>query len=377
MRVQLMSAKARWLLLLLLVAATLALVLPAGGRKSAPLLRIKLGELGEAPVTVGGHAVKWRGGRKYRLEGQASISFREGRFYFNGHARPLPLRVYEKDKIEADGDYYRGDLVVTDAAPPLLINLADVESYVAGVINREIDSAWPEAVVDAQSILARSYALKRKKERARGEYDLDRTVHDQVYGGVAAEDKFSRASAKRTRGKVLSYKGDIASGLYHSCCGGRTELPSQVWGGQDAPYQKSVECEHCREAPRYFWRFPEKGAVAGSRLASLLGIKKKVEEVAIAETTKTGRAGSIKVRAGGRDYRFSGNEFRKRTGYDRVRSTSFQVDREDGGFVFRGSGAGHGVGMCQWGAKELAEKGHSARRILGYYFPGTTVRKMY
>ncbi|MFO8056570.1 MAG: SpoIID/LytB domain-containing protein [bacterium] len=373
-----MTTKARYLLFAALLAGAAAvLVFQVKAGAPPPVLRVKLAELHAETVTIKGHAVKWRGSRKYRLEGRARIRFQKGRLYFNGHAQSLPLRVYGGDSVSIDGEAFRGDLLVTDSRPPLLINLVDAESYVAGVINQEIDSRWPEAAVDAQSILARSYALKRKKERAGKSYDLDRTVHDQVYGGLAAEDELSRASAKRTRGMVLSYKGETASGHYHSCCGGRTELPGEVWDGENAPYHKSVKCNHCREAPRYFWRFPEKGAVSGSKLASLLGTKKRVQDIKITETTGTGRAGTLAVRTRGRNHRFSGNEFRRRTGYERIRSTSFRVDREEEGFVFRGSGAGHGVGMCQWGAKGLAKKGRSARQILEFYFPGTGVTELY
>jgi len=371
-----MALKSRYLLIVALVMSAFVLVLKADDRR-APVLRVKLGELGNCTTTVKGHALKWKGGRKYGLQGAVRIEFKENRFYLNGHKRPLPLKVYGRQSVSVDGDAFRGDLLVTDSSPPLLINLVDAESYVAGVINQEIDSAWPEAAVDAQSVLARSYALKRSKERADQNYDLDRTVHDQVYGGLAAEDEFSRASAKRTRGRVLSYKGKTAWGLYHSCCGGRTELPSQVWNGEDRPYQKSVECGNCQDSPRYFWRFPEQGSVSGGRLSSILSIGPPVENVEIAETTLTGRAGTLIITAGGKSYRFSGNDFRKRVGYEKVRSTLFQVDREDGGFVFRGSGAGHGVGMCQWGAKELAEKGHSTEEILEFYFPGTDLKKLY
>ncbi len=372
-----MFFKSRYLLIVSFIMIASVLVLKADDGRGPPVLRVKLGELGPRTTTVKGHALKWKGGPKYSLQGPVRIDFKQNRFYLNGHKRPLPFQVFGKESVSVDGDAFRGDLLVTDSGSPLLINLVDAESYVAGVINQEIDSAWPEAAVDAQSILARSYALKRSKERADRSYDLDRTVHDQVYGGIAAEDELSRASAERTRGRVLSYQGKTASGLYHSCCGGRTELPSRVWDGEDAPYQKSVKCGHCQESPRYFWRFPEQGSVSGGRLASLLDIGPEVEHIEIENTAETGRAGSILIRADGKKYRFSGNNFRKRAGYERIRSTLFQVDREDGGFVFRGSGAGHGVGMCQWGAKGMAETGRSAEEILEFYFPGTDIKKLY
>jgi stage II sporulation protein D len=255
----------------------------------------------------------------------------------------------------------------------LILNLVDVESYTAGVINHEIDARWPEAAVDAQAIMIRTYALKRREERAKQPYDLDRTVSDQVYGGVAAEDEPSWAAVKRTRGLVLTYQGGLVSAFYHACCGGRTETPSAVWGGHDEPYQQSVACKYCQNAPRYFWRVPLAGAISGRDLAALLGLSGEVREVQVPERTPSGRAAKVEVLTELRRMIVSGAEFREWMGLERLFSAAFQVDREDDGFVFMGSGAGHGVGLCQWGAKGMAAAGFNSKSILYYYFPGTKV----
>jgi stage II sporulation protein D len=335
-----------------------------------PVIRVKIGTLKKSTV-VEAQGLSWKAGHRSAKAGEARLAWDGRNLRINGRGAGLPVRFTASGPISVDGTEFRGYLMISSGAPPLLLNFIDVESYVAGVINQEMDSRWPAAAVDAQAILARTYALKRAMERKGRSFDLDRTVADQVYGGVAAEDDLAWAAVERTRGMVLVFKGGLISGHYHSCCGGRTELPSEVWGGSDRPCQKSVVCRYCQGAPRYFWRFPERGTVSGKELAAAIGSPREVVEVEVTQRTGSGRARNVELRSANRTFRFTGQEFRKLMGYNVIFSTAIRVDREEGGFVFRGSGSGHGAGLCQWGAKGMAEAGFSSEAILGYYFPGS------
>ncbi len=108
-------------------------------------------------------------------------------------------------------------------------------------------------------------------------------------------------------------------------------------------------------------------------MGALLKLSGEVTEVEVRERTPTGRVALLEAASGGRSKVFTGQEFRKLVGYDRVWSTAFGVERSEGGFVFRGSGSGHGVGMCQWGARGMAQQGRKAEEILKFYFPGTEI----
>jgi stage II sporulation protein D len=288
----------------------------------------------------------------------------------------LPITFAADGPITVEGRPYRGGIEVRPGEPAVIINRVDVESYVAGVINHEIDSRWSPAAVDALSILIRTYALKRCQERKGELFDLDRTTTDQVYGGLAAVDDLALAAAERTRGRVMTFEGELILGLYHACCGGHTEVPSAVWGGHDLAWQRSVACPYCQDAPRYFWRYPEQGALSRKELASLLGLSGEVHELTVSARTISGRAAMIRVLSSRGGSSFTGQEFRKLLGYDRLFSTAFEIETVPEGFVFRGSGAGHGVGLCQWGARGMAAKGFSAPAILSYYYPGIKVERI-
>ncbi len=354
------------------LAVPAVLAFSKSGPGQPPLVRVKIGELASS-VEISGPGLVLESAGKTRRGDDFFIAWDGGSARVDGNKAGLPLTVSGAALISVDGVQYRGKIRIVAASPPLVINLVDVESYTAGVINQEIDSRWPEAAVDAQAILARTYALARGRERRSGPFDLDRTVNDQVYGGAAAEDDLAWAAVNRTRGLVLTYDHDLAAGLYHSCCGGRTAFPSEVWGGRDRPYQQSVECKYCQDAPHYFWRFPERGSLDGAALAAMLGIKGAVTDLTVLSRTPSGRAATVLVESRAGASELSGHEFRKRAGYEKIWSTAFQVEKE-GGFVFRGSGSGHGVGLCQWGARGMALAGFPSSRILEYYFPGAAVQ---
>lgn len=353
----------------LVLPAALALALAS---PKAPQVRVKIGDLASS-VEISGQDLALASAGKIRRGDDFYVSWDGGNARIDGNKAALPITVSSGSFISVNGTAFRGIIRIVESSPPLVLDLLDLESYLAGVINQEIDSRWPAAAVDAQVILARTYALKKMKERSNEPFDLVSGVNDQVYGGIAAEDDLAWAAVNRTEGMVLTYNHELAAGLYHSCCGGRTAVPSEVWGGRDEPYQKSVECNYCQDAPRFFWRFPEKGAMSGKELASLLGFRDDVTDLVVTARTGSGRARTVIASAGLAAKELSGQEFRTRMGYERIWSAAFQPSREEGGFVFRGSGSGHGVGLCQWGARGMALAGFPSGKILGYYFPGITV----
>ncbi len=358
-----------------LLASSLALaaLLALSAKKSyEPVeVRVKLCDL-EGEVTIRAKGLSWSKSAGTEKKETALLSWDGRALRINNKRVSAPVEFKARGPVSVDNRHYRGRIKVT-GEPPCVVNRVDLQSYVAGVINQEIDSRWPEAAVDAQAVLVRTYALKRAEQRKDKPYDLEGTVTDQVYGGVAAEDDLARAAARRTRGKVLTFRGELVIGHYHSCCGGRTELPGEAWGGKNQPFQKSVSCRFCQDAPRYFWRFPEQGSISGKELSAMLGMEYPVQNLEVGGRDLSGRVTWLELAGRGGSFKMSGKEFRKKLGYEKVFSTAIQVEKTDSGFVIRGSGSGHGVGMCQWGARGMAEAGFPAEAILGYYFPGTKV----
>ncbi len=272
---------------------------------------------------------------------------------------------------------YRGlaELSVADKGI-LVVNQLPLEEYLVGLINCEISSAWPIDAVKAQAIIARTYAVNRKMARSALPYHLESSVMDQVYDGSLIEDSRSRRAVQDTAGQVLVYGGAVIQAFYHSSCGGRTEASENVWGAS-LPYLKGVECQYCLTSPTgTVWEYKlslpeieERLRAGGHKVAGLYDIKPgplnsrgRLKQV-ILQATKGGGA-------------ISGDQFRKAVGYGVIKSTRFTVKNSNDEISFSGSGNGHGVGLCQWGAKQRALDGFASNEILSYYYPGTELKKL-
>ena len=272
---------------------------------------------------------------------------------------------------------YRGlaELSVADNGI-LVVNQLPLEEYLVGLINCEISSAWPIEAVKAQAIIARTYALNRKTARLASPYHMESSVIDQVYDGCLIEDSRARRAVTETQGTVLTYGGAIIQAFYHSSCGGRTEASENVWGTA-MPYLKGVECQYCLTSPAatgWEYKLPlkvleERLRGAGYKVSGLTDIKP-------GPFNSRGRLKNIVLLTPRGDVTITGEQFRKAVGYGVIKSTRFIVKNMNNELSFSGSGNGHGVGLCQWGAKQRALDGFDSREILSYYYPGTELKKL-
>jgi stage II sporulation protein D len=179
-----------------------------------------------------------------------------------------------------------------------------------------------------------------------------------------------------TQGQILVYQGSPIGAFFHSNCGGTTEEIQPVWGSVNRPYLPRKKCSYGTADPRYNWKISfnkndilealkSKTEVRGTNLKSLK-IKKK---------SLSGRAEKISVVTNQGEYTLSGNAFRIAMHPEKIRSTLFQTFEKHGdGYTFAGRGWGHGVGMCQWGAKGQAENGRNYKEILSFYYPHTELK---
>lgn len=288
-----------------------------------------------------------------------------------------------------------------------VVNHVDVESYLDGLVNAEFSAAWNREAIDAQVVAARTYAYYQMKLMTRrgAHFDLDSTIKDQVYDGTMREDYRSRLAAIRTRGQVLkaSRKDEWPiKAYYHSTCGGTTELPEVVWGTPMKGFARRVTCPYCRNSPSFIWDVPlgaKEIAIEIWKGARDLGPadrdairnwpqtwEKELRESELLDLRVTvqnasGRAERVTSKwknAQGKEYvlEMPGTLFRSWIGPSRLKSTVFQVlAAGKDQWVLRGRGFGHGVGLCQWGAKTLGEQGKKAREILKFYYPDAVVAR--
>lgn len=258
-----------------------------------------------------------------------------------------------------------GGLQVIDGLP--------LEDYVSAVTGAEMPPGFPAEALKAQAVAARSYALARKLEAVEQgrDFDLGSTVLDQVYPGQAVDPR-ARAAAEATKGEVLVKGRRPVEANFHSTCGGRTERGLDALG-RDLDYLASVECRHCRAAPKFTWRLD----LRADELAKLARLPGRATGFRVLERTRAGRASRVEVVAGPRRVRLTAVELRRRIGYERLPSLWFSVRPEGAGYAVHGRGSGHGAGLCQWGAAGWAKEGAGYREILRRYYRGTEIVKMY
>ena len=307
--------------------------------------------------------IEREGGSRLKVRGQAIT----GRAF---------LLTSNRGPMGINGGYYRDKLQILPGqnGDVWVVNELALEDYLVGLINYEISSQWPTEALKAQAIAARTYAVFQKGNRQDWLYDLDSGVVDQVYKGVGQEDALSRQAVKKTEGELLLYQGNPIFSVYHSCCGGKTESPESLWAGS-FPYLRSAACPYCLDSPHFLWNYRMDSEDLIKFMGGLGLSPSRVLGMELGERSKSSRV--LLVIQGERTrLEISGKEFRRLIGYDLLRSTNFVVKESHGSFLFSGLGWGHGVGLCQWGAKGMAETGADYRSILKYYYQDVTIGKM-
>lgn len=297
---------------------------------------------------------------------------------------------------------YRGELRIHEKGGHCeIVNHLPLENYLEGLVNTEFSSKWKEEAIAAQVVAARSYAYSQMSQARRhpsSYYDVENTVHDQVYEGALKEDLKATEMVRRTQGLVLviPLKGKRGGedkpikAFYHSTCGGQTEIPEHVWGPAYRGFLKSVKCPFCVNSPKFKWEY----SLSEKNLTEILlqEVEKsrrkdpqlKLLQLKSLQTNTTGRVAELLILWDSAKGPFTqvlkGSAFRNAIGPTRLRSTSFTADvfgetpvRQ---WRFKGVGNGHGVGMCQWGAKIMGDRGFKMDQILKFYYPEAVLKKM-
>ena len=320
--------------------------------------------LADGTLPVGGglvQAVRWaaKPGQVFRvvLDLSRAAAFRS--FWLDSP----PRLVIDVDRLEVTlYDHERSRLAVLP-----------FDEYLGCAVAAEMPTSFQPEALKAQAVVARTYALRRLRVFAGtgcakhpGADICSDPAHCQGYLSPERlradwkedyEHNWAKVSAAvdTTRQLYLGFGFGLAETVYHSSCGGHTASASEVWGTA-LPYLGGVPCEYCEISPDYRSTRRVSLADASQRLGlEFLGVRRR---------SPSGRA--VEVAAAGTT--LDGADLRQRLGLD-----SALVEDVTGEFAVTTRGAGHGVGLCQWGAEGQARLGRSLREILFYYYPGTAL----
>lgn len=264
--------------------------------------------------------------------------------------------------------WYRGRvLLIPSASGVTAVNFVDLESYLYSVLGGEMPTNWPLEALKSQAVAARSYALYRRSRSQSAEYDVVSTTASQVYKGLEAEAPSTRTAVDATRNQVLTYGGQIIEAVFHSSSGGYTENVEDVWQ-QPLPYLRAVQ-DYDAGAPVYQWSVSIPMAEFAQRITGVGYLTAATPE----RTTPHGRVVSIRMEGDSGSRLLSGNEVRQALG---LKSTLFSIDVAGDTVNISGRGFGHGLGLSQWGAHNMAQQGRNYQEILTHYYMGTTLSQV-
>ena len=378
--------------------------------ENTPDVRVLLGSRRQDASVSSSSGVTVLNSAKGKIENHkvVSVGIRGNKIAVNGKAidSVVTLKPASGDIFTFEGKSYRGALTLrANNGTMMVINEVPLESYLYGVVPQEAIPSWPAAALEAQAVAARTYALHTMEQNKNQLYDVSTSTDHQVYGGVSGETHSTTAAVNHTKGIVMLYNNRPINALFHSDGGGYTEDSVNVWGN-DIPYLKGVKDYSNSSSSASNWTVStNRHALEGKLNAASKGVG-KLKSIQLTPLGNPGKAtsdrgvsGRIKsatfVGTAGK-VTLSGDDLRGILG---LKSTLFDfyvnhnpvsstgksyhtfTGKNDTVFI-KGYGWGHGLGMSQWGAAEMAKKAGSGdtnyyQIILKHYYSGITLKKMY
>jgi stage II sporulation protein D len=260
---------------------------------------------------------------------------------------------------------YNGNLICkSDMESVFIINVPDIEDYIAGVVKSEGGSGGSSGYYKTQAVIARTYSYKYEKKHIGDQYNLCDGVHCQVFGGIITDTMIIRA-VKGTKGEVIVDRdSSLIIAAFHSNCGGETAASEDVWL-TDQPYLKKVIDPYCLSSRNAVWE----------KKISVADWVKYLNRNGFTGTSANPSAFSFTQKARQVNYttgifkyplRLLRNDFQ-------LRSTYFSVVSDGDSLILKGRGYGHGVGLCQEGAMAMAKRGMNYEQIIRFYYTGVKV----
>jgi len=323
------------------------------------------------------------------------------------------LILVDQGKDDRNARLYAGRLQLQPNAygTYTLVNDVPLETYLRGVVPNEIEAAAPDAALEAQAIIARTYALRNLRRFAVDGYELCATTDCQVYLGLTGTAVNTDRAIAATRGQVLTYHNQLVDAVYSSTTGGVTAAFSDIWNGVERPYlqpvvdatdrvwnlqsqsladeknfQQFIELRQgFNETGSYMFRWHRESSMKqiADDLQHYLKTTnspsanfKTIKQLEIVQRSPTGRILKLAVTTDLGVFTLEKNEVRNALSTPKSTLFYLQPVKQGGnmwGYAFIGGGLGHGVGLSQTGCQELAKLGWSNSRILNFYYPGTKV----
>ncbi|MBI4656628.1 MAG: SpoIID/LytB domain-containing protein [Elusimicrobia bacterium] len=323
-------------------------------------------------------------GRKYMLLGNSNYEIKPGGgdiVLITRQALKLPVKLFSMDgddRININGKAYKGDIYIKPDTDDRLAVVEEIplEEYLYGVLPFEMSSSWPLEALKAQAVASRTFAIKNMSPSK--EYDITSGIETQVYNGSAKLDAGVISAVNSTRGEILKYNGKIITAFFHACCGGRTTSVSSAWGeGLIKPLYGAGD-PFCKNSPNYSWQayIPKKELLSFIQKKGSTALKLK--SVRILKKDRSGRAVSVRFVTDSGGHTVPARDFRRHFGEYGLKSTFIiRITPVKSGYQFAGRGWGHGVGMCQEGAKQMAINGRNYKRILNHYYPGAKIENIH
>ena len=357
---------------------------------------IRIRSDGSKPLFVKGLGPNQKKAKKLILQirnGSSKYNFNGSSWSFLPSAFNLRVKSNDPRGIWLGKRRYRGELrVFVDGDKIKVVNYIKLEKYLKSVVGSEMPKSWPNAALKAQAIAARTYALQQLNKKKI--YDINSTISNQVYLGIEAETIRTKKAVSNTDSIVMTYNGNLINAVFHSSSGGRTEDSGSVWRYQ-MPYLVSVK-DFDQDNPKYYW---EK-KINPSNLKKLFTKIGGLNSIQVLRTSKTGRIITTKAYGPKGQLTINGKDLRRRLGLKSTlaklemvpysilskpsNKSSPKFNRNKNQLdvpsaprsyflLVKGRGAGHGVGMSQWGANGLAQKGANFRQILRHYYSGIQI----
>lgn len=276
-----------------------------------------------------------------------------------------------KDAFTLNGGKYNGKLLIKTASSGVnIIERTDLENYLLGVLPYEMSASWPLEALKAQAVAARTYTLKSIEDKKTGDFDLYSDVRSQMYKGVAKVYDNVQKAVHQTKGQVLKNQGNLFYTYYHANCGGHTD--PMPWIKSPIKPLSGAKCGYCSASKSAHWQ----AAIPLENINKFLKQNKipgTFKSVSVGKKESSGRAKTLRIKTSKSKTEVNCNSFRVAVGSTKMKSCFLT---KISGRTFTGKGYGHGGGMCQDGAKGMAEAGKNYKEILGRYYPSSKIEEI-
>lgn len=246
-----------------------------------------------------------------------------------------------------------------------IVNRVEMDEYLKGVLPKEMSPSFPMESLKAQALCSRSFAINNYNKFIKNGYNLDDTTRSQVYYGKDVEEKTTNKAVEETIGQVIKYDGKVAETIFCASSGGYTVASSEAWGGNSVPYLISKEDPYSVHP----WKYELKNSdLKKLNLSDVFSVS--------LDYNNSNRVNNLTFSTSKGDVKIKATDFRNKIGNTIIKSTLFDVNVIGNKVFVSGRGYGHGVGMSQYGAVEMAKKGSNYKEIIEFYFPGTNIEKI-